>query len=90
VVCSAIHIIIYGKVQGVSFRASTQNKASELSIKGWVRNLPNGTVEVHAEGNCENLAKFIKWCRKGPSFAKVSKCDLNWIIPDKINNFKIL
>ena len=50
-ICSAAHIIIYGKVQGVSFRASTQNKASELSIKGWVRNLPNDTVEVHAEGN---------------------------------------
>jgi acylphosphatase len=90
VVCSAVNIIIHGKVQGVSFRVSTQTKASELSIKGWVRNLPNDTVEVHAEGNHENLDKFIKWCQKGPPFAKVSKCDLDWIMPKKINNFTIL
>ena len=89
-VCSAVHIIIYGKVQGVSFRASTQNKALELSIKGWVRNLRNDAVEVHAEGNRENLDKFINWCQKGPLLAEVSTCDLNWIIPEEINNFKIL
>ena len=89
-ICSAAHIIIHGRVQGVSFRASTHNKASELSIKGWVRNLPNDTVEVHAEGNHENLDKFIKWCQKGPSFAKVSKCDLEWIMPEEIHSFKIL
>ena len=88
--CSAAHIIIYGKVQGVSFRASTQTKASELNIKGWVRNLPNGIVEVHAEGNCENLDKFIKWCRKGPPFAQVSKCDLDWVIPEEVHSFQIL
>jgi acylphosphatase len=90
VVCSAIKIIVHGKVQGVSFRASTQTKASELSIKGWVRNLQNGTVEVHAEGNGENLDKFIKWCQKGPPFAKVSKCDLDWIMLEEVDNFTIL
>ena len=89
-VCSAVNIIIHGKVQGVSFRDSTQTKASELSITGWVRNLPNGTVVVHAEGNRENLDKLIKWCREGPPFAEVSNYDLNWIIPDNIHSFNIL
>ena len=89
-ICSAVNIIVHGKVQGVSFRASTETKASELSIKGWVQNLPNDTVEVHAEGDHENLDKFIKWCQKGPPFAKVSKCDLDWIMPEEINNFTIL
>ena len=89
-ICSAVHIVVHGKVQGVSFRASTQTKASELSIKGWVRNLQNGTVEVHAEGNGENLDKFIKCCQKGPPFAKVSKCDLDWIMLEEVDNFTIL
>ena len=89
-VCSAVNIIVHGKVQGVCFRVSTQTKASKLSIKGWVRNLPNGTVVVHAEGNGANLDKFIKWCQKGPPFAKVSKCDLEWVMHEAMHNFKIL
>ena len=83
-------MIIHGKVQGVSFRAATHTKALELSIKGWVCNLPNGTVEVHAEGNRENLDKFITWCRQGPPFVKVSKCVLDWIMSEEMHNFKIL
>ena len=89
-ICSAVHIVVHGKVQGVSFRASTQTKALELNIKGWVRNLPNGIVEVHAEGNRKNLDKFIIWCRKGPPFALVSKCDLDWVIPEEVHSFQIL
>ena len=88
-VCLAVNIIVHGEVQGVSFRVSTQTKASELSIKGWVRNLPNDTVEVHAEGDRENLGKFIKWCQKGPPYAKVSKCDLEWVMHEEMHNFKI-
>ena len=86
----AVHIIIYGKVQGVFFRASAQAKASELGVVGWVRNLPNGTVEVHAEGNQGSLDQFIEWCRMGPPSAKVSQCDLDWIAPQAISNFRIL
>jgi acylphosphatase len=85
-----VNIIVHGKVQGVSFRASTETKASELSIKGWVQNLPNDTIEVHAEGDRENLDKFIKWCQRGPPFAKVSKCDLEWVMHEEMHNFKIL
>ena len=86
----AVHIIVYGQVQRVFFRASTQAQASELGITGWVRNLHDGTVEVHAEGNQDALNNFIEWCRKGPPLAEVSQCDLNWVTPQTMSNFKIL
>ena len=87
---SAAHIIIHGKVHGVYFRASAKTKALELSLTGWVRNLSNGTVEVHAEGNRDSLDKLIKWCQKGPPLANVSRCDLDWIIPQRMDKFRIL
>ncbi|MDP6476716.1 MAG: acylphosphatase, partial [Nitrospinaceae bacterium] len=63
---SAVHIIVHGRVQGVFFRASTQTRALELSLVGWVRNLPDSSVEIHAEGDRENLELLIEWCRQGP------------------------
>ena len=86
----AAHIIVHGKVHGVCFRASTQIKALELNLTGWVRNLPSGTVEVHAEGSRDSLDKLIKWCQKGPPSANVSRCDLDWITPQMMEKFKIL
>ena len=67
---SAVHIVVHGSVQGVFFRASTQSQASEHSLTGWVRNLPDGTVEIHAEGEKESLDRFIEWCRQGPPAGK--------------------
>ena len=87
---SAVHIIVHGQVQGVYFRASAQARASELGLTGWVRNLSNGTVEAHAEGDQGALDHFIEWCQKGPSSAKVSRCDLDWIAPQAMSNFTIL
>ena len=86
----AVHIIVCGHVQGVFFRASAQARASELGITGWVRNLTDGKVEIHAEGNQDALDNFIEWCHKGPPSAEVSRCDLDWINPHAISNFKIL
>ena len=86
----AVNIIVYGHVQWVFFRASAQTQASELGITGWVRNLQDGTVEVYAEGNQNALNRFIEWCRNGPPSAKVSRCDLDWIAPKAVSNFKIL
>ena len=86
----AAHIIVHGKVHGVYFRASAKAKALELSLTGWVRNLSNGTVEVHAEGSRDSIEKLIKWCKKGPPSAKVSRYDLDWITPKVINEYRIL
>ena len=85
----ALHIIIHGEVHGVSFRASTQTKALELSLTGWVRNLSNGTVEVHAEGSRDSMNQLIKWCQKGPPSAKVSRYDLDWVTPQGMDKFRI-
>ena len=86
----AAHIIVHGKVHGVCFRASTQTKALEFNLTGSVRNLSNGTVEVHAEGSRDSLDKLIKWCQKGPPSANVSRCDLDWITPQRMDKFRIL
>jgi len=83
-------IIVHGKVHGVSFRVSIQTKALELCLTGWVRNLRNGTVEVHVEGSRDSIDQLIKWCQTGPPSAKVSRCDLDWITPQGIDNFRIL
>ncbi len=54
-----VHILVSGLVQGVFFRAHTREKASELFLSGWVKNLPDGRVEILAEGERENLEKLI-------------------------------
>ncbi|HAK36754.1 MAG: acylphosphatase [Nitrospinaceae bacterium] len=86
---SAVHIIVHGRVQGVFFRASTQTRALELSLVGWVRNLPDSSVEIHAEGDRENLELLIEWCRQGPPSAKVTRVDSDWIAPQTMHDFQI-
>jgi acylphosphatase len=70
-------IRISGKVQGVFFRASTEQKAREFSISGFVRNESDGSVFIEAEGEEENLKVFIEWCQQGPRSARVDRCDVN-------------
>jgi acylphosphatase len=69
----AIHLKITGHVQGVCFRAETKNKANELGLMGWVKNCHDGSVEMLAQGSDDALKKCEKWCRKGPSMAKVDE-----------------
>ncbi|MBB6613126.1 acylphosphatase [Pontibacter sp. Tf4] len=64
---------VYGKVQGVFFRASTQEKAQELGLTGFVQNEPDGTVYLEAEGDPETIAKLEAWAHRGPERAKVEK-----------------
>ncbi|MFH1328078.1 MAG: acylphosphatase [Candidatus Bathyarchaeota archaeon] len=67
----SIHILVKGLVQGVWFRDTTTKKAVELKIKGTVQNLPNGDVEIYAQGEPKNIEQLVLWCQKGPSMAKV-------------------
>lgn len=76
-----VNIIVHGRVQGVGFRLSTIEKARGLDLKGWVRNCEDGAVEITAEGEEENLEKFIAWCRHGPLFAQVTRLDLAYSNP---------
>lgn len=63
----AYDIVIAGVVQGIGFRYFTRMTANKLGICGWVRNCPNGSVELHAEGEDKLLEKFLFEIRKGPS-----------------------
>jgi len=74
----SVRILIWGKVQGVFFRQSAKDEADKLGLAGWVRNNPDGTVEIEAEGNKVQLVEFIKWSKKGPPFAKVEKVEVEW------------
>jgi acylphosphatase len=67
-----IHILVSGKVQGVFFRSSTKDKADDLGISGWIRNLIDGRVEAVFEGEKEDVDKMVEWCRKGPENARVT------------------
>lgn len=68
-----VRIIVSGRVQGVSFRYYTKQFADKLNLKGSVKNLPNGTVEVIAEGKEDSINQIIDFCKKGPSWAHVEK-----------------
>jgi acylphosphatase len=81
-----VHLIIYGYVQGVFFRASTRDKAMNLGLKGWVRNLYDGSVEAVFEGDIEKLKEAVAWCQNGPPGASVTKIDEKW--NDYIGEYK--
>ncbi len=82
---SRAHLIIEGKVQGVYFRAFTKEVADSLGLTGWVRNLPNRSVEAVFEGEKDIIEIAIGKCRVGPPFAMVTNINLNW--EDKIEGF---
>jgi acylphosphatase len=68
---SVIRLTISGHVQGVCYRAATWEKAHALGITGWVKNCPDGSVEIHAEGAEEKLNELEKWCWDGPPASEV-------------------
>ena len=65
------NIRVTGKVQGVFFRQSTMEKAKSLGITGWVRNIPDGSVEIMASGTVDQLTALFNWCHEGPEDAAV-------------------
>jgi acylphosphatase len=76
---SAVKLRIRGFVQGVFFRASTKETADSLGLNGWVRNLPDGSVEAFFEGDDDKVKDAVKWCRSGPPGARVSEVNEEWV-----------
>jgi acylphosphatase len=72
----AVHVTITGRVQGVWFRAWTEEMATGLELDGWVRNLGDGSVEAVFAGTPDNLEKMVKACWIGPQLAKVENVEV--------------
>ena len=68
-----VRLIVEGRVQGVWFRDSTRQEAHSMGVFGWVRNRPDGTVEVLVEGPEDLVGRLVAWCHYGPPNAKVDK-----------------
>ncbi len=63
------------------FRASARDKARQLGLSGWVRNLADGSVELEAQGPRPALEEMLAWCRRGPPAARVDEVEHRWIAP---------
>ncbi len=72
-----LRLIVSGRVQGVGFRWASQKAARQLGVHGYVRNLPNGDVEIVAEGDDSAVTNMITWARKGPTWSRVDNLQLH-------------
>jgi acylphosphatase len=70
-----VHLYVRGRVQGVFFRASAQREARRLGLTGWVKNRADGSVEVLAEGDEEEI---VGWAHRGPGASRVDAVDVRW------------
>jgi acylphosphatase len=71
-------VVVDGRVQGVWFRAATREQALRLELRGWVRNLPDGTVAALFEGDEPALRQMLAWCHAGPPGARVDRVETRW------------
>lgn len=82
-------INIEGRVQGVGFRWNAANEARARGIKGYVRNLSDGSVYIEAEGTVSQLGPFIEWCKKGPAHGAVESVNYDKFPPVNYKEFRI-
>lgn len=71
-------VLVSGHVQGVNFRYYTRWQAARNGVTGWVRNLPDGSVEAVFEGTRDAVERMIDWCRTGPPAARVDDVAVSW------------
>jgi acylphosphatase len=85
-----LEAVVHGRVQGVSFRYYTRKRARELNLAGYVRNQPDGTVEVVAEGMRSALESLLSFLHEGPQAAFVSQVDTRWTSPQAdLSHFEV-
>jgi acylphosphatase len=83
-------VVVSGRVQGVFIRDSCRSQAQRLGVRGWVRNLPDHTVEVVAEGPRDRVDQLLDWCRHGPPRAQVTGLVVTDEVPAAERGFRIL
>lgn len=81
----SVRLYVTGTVQGVFFRAFIKENAERYNVKGFVRNLEDGRIEVFLEGNAEDVNKMIELCKKGPRHAQIKKVEMK---PERFQDFK--
>jgi acylphosphatase len=82
-------VVISGRVQGVFFRDTCRRTAERHCVNGWVRNLPDGTVEAVFEGPASEVRKLLEWARHGPRSAVVQDIRVLAEPPEGISGFQI-
>ena len=87
----SLSVTVYGQVQGVFFRVFVQNRAQELGLVGYTRNLPGGrSVEVLAEGGIQRLEELLEHLKKGPAGSRVENVKIKWLnYTDAFKDFQI-
>lgn len=86
----AVHAYVTGRVQGVFFRTTTRDRAEQLGLEGWVRNLPDGRVQVFFQGPDQAVARLEEFLRRGPSRAEVDGVETEDLPPDhSLSGFQI-
>ena len=83
------HLWVSGRVQGVWFRGSCADRARALGVSGWARNLPDGRVEVVAEGEPVAVDMLVKWCHRGPASARVTGVEDRSEVPEGLIGFTV-
>jgi len=84
-----LNVHVFGVVQGVSFRAYTQEKAESLGLTGFVCNEPDDTVYIEAEGKPDDLAPFVRWCHQGPVLAQVERVEVTEGLLKNFHDFRV-
>jgi len=84
-----VRVVVEGRVQGVFYRDSCRREAQRLGVRGSVRNRPDGSVEVVAEGPRANVDKLLAWCRHGPPRAVVRRISISDEVPVAERSFRI-
>ena len=85
-----VSLVITGRVQGVFYRKEAQREAQKLGLGGFVRNKPDGSVYAEAEGTENQVGALIRWCRRGPTHARVEEVRVTEIEPLGSTDFRVL
>ncbi|WP_181009082.1 acylphosphatase [Streptomyces sp. SM12] len=83
------HVIVSGLVQGVFFRDTCRRKARAHDVRGWVRNLPDGTVEAVFEGDPQAVENLLAWARRGPAAGRVDDMAVTDQQPEDLTEFTV-
>ncbi|MDT3670750.1 MAG: acylphosphatase [Aromatoleum sp.] len=86
---TALRLTVYGRVQGVSYRANAQTEALHLGLQGWIRNRHDGAVEALVIGPHSRVDAFVEWARNGPPGARVDRLEVSIAEFEKVDAFSV-